>query len=98
MGAGAGNRRPGAERDKEGQRGLLSLYNGMSRLPIIIIHTRKIYIYIYRKYIYVYVSNGPPWRLSGKEFACNAADAVLIPRSQRSPGEGNGNPLQYSCL
>ena len=28
----------------------------------------------------------------------NAADAGLIPGSGRSPGEGNGNPLQYSCL
>ena len=28
----------------------------------------------------------------------NARDAGLIPRSGRSPGEGNGNPLQYSCL
>ena len=33
-----------------------------------------------------------------KESACNAADATSIPRSGRSPGEGNGNPLQYSCL
>ena len=36
--------------------------------------------------------------LSGKEFTCNAVDAGLIPRLGRSPGEGNGNPLQYSCL
>ena len=28
----------------------------------------------------------------------NARDMGLIPRSGRSPGEGNGNPLQYSCL
>ena len=28
----------------------------------------------------------------------NAGEAGLIPRSGRSPGEGNGNPLQYSCL
>ena len=28
----------------------------------------------------------------------NAEDAGLIPGSGRSPGEGNGNPLQYSCL
>ena len=28
----------------------------------------------------------------------NAGDAGLIPGSGRSPGEGNGNPLQYSCL
>ena len=37
----------------------------------------------------------------GKEYACNAGDtevADLIPRLGRSPGEGNGNPLQYSCL
>ena len=30
--------------------------------------------------------------------ACNAGDLGSIPRSGRSPGEGNGNPLQYSCL
>ena len=34
----------------------------------------------------------------GKESTCNAGDLSLIPRSGRSPGEGNGNPLQYSCL
>ena len=33
-----------------------------------------------------------------KESACNAGDLGLIPGSGRSPGEGNGNPLQYSCL
>ena len=32
------------------------------------------------------------------ESACNAGDWGLIPGSGRSPGEGNGNPLQYSCL
>ena len=39
-----------------------------------------------------------PWWLSGKESACNSGDTGLIPGSGRSPGEGNGNPLQYSCL
>ena len=34
----------------------------------------------------------------GKESACNAGDLGLIPGLGRSPGEGNGNPLQYSCL
>ena len=34
----------------------------------------------------------------GKESACNAGDPDLIPGSGRSPEEGNGNPLQYSCL
>ena len=34
----------------------------------------------------------------GTEFACNAGDPGLIPGSRRSPEEGNGNLLQYSCL
>ena len=34
----------------------------------------------------------------GKEFAFNVRDPGLIPGSGRSPGEGNGYPLQYSCL
>ena len=33
-----------------------------------------------------------------KEFACNAGDSSLIPELESSPREGNGNPLQYSCL
>ena len=33
-----------------------------------------------------------------KETACIVGDPGLIPGSGRSPGEGNGNPLQYSCL
>ena len=33
-----------------------------------------------------------------KSPAANAGDVGLIPGSGRSPGEGNGNPLQYSCL
>ena len=39
-----------------------------------------------------------PWWLSDKESACNAGDPGSIPELGRSPGEGNGNPLQYSCL
>ena len=34
----------------------------------------------------------------GKESACNAGNAGSIPGLGRSPGEGNGNPPQYSCL
>ena len=33
-----------------------------------------------------------------KASACNAGDLDSIPGSGRSPGKGNGNPLQYSCL
>ena len=41
---------------------------------------------------------GFPCGSAGKEPACNAGDPDLIPGSRRSPGKGNGNPLQYSCL
>ena len=41
---------------------------------------------------------GLPGWLSGKEPACSAGDAGLIPGTGRSPGGGHGNPLQYSCL
>ena len=34
----------------------------------------------------------------GKEFVCNAGDPGSILGSERSPGEGNNNPLQNSCL
>jgi len=47
----------------------------------------------------------PPWSILdflggsvGKESACSARDPGSIPGLGRSPGEGNGNPLQYCCL
>jgi len=39
-----------------------------------------------------------PGGSDGKEFACNTGDPGSIPGSGISPGEGKGNPLQYSCL
>ena len=39
-----------------------------------------------------------PGGSEGKVFACNAGDPDSIPGLRRFPGEGNGNPLQYSCL
>ena len=41
---------------------------------------------------------GFPGGSVGKESACNAGEPSSIPGLGRSPGEGNGNPLQYSCL
>ena len=41
---------------------------------------------------------GFPGGSEGKASACNAGDLGLIPGLGRSPGEGNGNPRQYSCL
>ena len=39
-----------------------------------------------------------PGGSDGKESACNAGELGSIPRLERSDGEGNGNPLQYSCV
>ena len=47
------------------------------------------------------MTSGHPWWLSSKESSCNAGatgDTGSIPGSGRSPREGHGNPLQYSCL
>ena len=47
---------------------------------------------------WLYRFPGLPWRLSCNKSACSAGDMGSIPESGRSPGEGNGSPLQYSCL
>ena len=41
---------------------------------------------------------GFPGGLGGKEPSCNAGNPGSIPGFGRSPGEGKGHPLQYSCL
>ena len=41
---------------------------------------------------------GSPGGSDGKESACSVGDLSSIPGSGRSPGKGNGNPLQCSCL
>ena len=43
-------------------------------------------------------TRGFPGGSEVKAYACNAGDLGSIPGLGRSPGEGNGNPLQYSCL
>ena len=60
-------------------------------------------LYIYG-YIYIYICTAIPVAQSVKkplviqETACNTVAPSSMPVSGRSPGEGNGNPLQYSCL
>ena len=44
------------------------------------------------------LDRGFPGSSDGKAFAYNVGERVSIPGLGRSPGEGNGNPLQYSCL
>ena len=56
----------------------------------------NICIYVWMD-VYVYIYGLPSW-LSCKESAHNAGDPGSISGLGRSPGEGNGNPLQYSCL
>ena len=51
-------------------------------------------VYLYAKCLLGVFHGGS----GGKETACNARDPDLIPGSGRSPGEGNGYLLQYSCL
>ena len=48
--------------------------------------------------MYTRLDMGFPGSSDGKVFAYNAGDLGSIPGSGRSPGEGNGNPFQYSCL
>ena len=64
-----------------------------------------LYLWILNMFQYMsHLNNYPGW-LRGfpggsavKNPPANAGDMVLIPGSGRSPGEGNGNPLQYCCL
>ena len=49
-------------------------------------------------FIFLLLFLGFPGGSEGKASACNVGDPDLIPGLGRSPGEGNGNPLQYSCL
>ena len=53
----------------------------------------KLHIYV-GICVCIYIYGGS----DGKESTCNAGDLDLIPGSGRYLGEGNGNPLQYSCL
>ena len=60
---------------------------------------RKQYAHIINYYIWVMLRKFVfPSGSVSKESACNSGDPGSIPGSGRSPGEGNGNPLQYSCL
>ena len=58
---------------------------------------KYIFISIQKSY-FLHIYNGFPGSSDGKESAYNAGDLGSIPGSGKSPGEGNGSPLQYSCL
>ena len=48
--------------------------------------------------INIWLASGLPWRPDSKESAYGAGHLASVPGSGRSPGEGNGYPLQYSCM
>ena len=56
------------------------------------------YVWKYCFLLFSQSNLGFPCSSVGKESACNAGDAGSIPVLGRSPGEGNGKPLQYLCL
>ena len=66
-------------------------------------HCESISLWVISQCHVIYLSSHPTWYTFphssvDKESMCNAGDLGLIPGSGRSPAEGNGNPLQYSCL
>ena len=67
----------------------------MARSPLLSSHCSSMFLVLEDFFL---VDSGFPGGSDSKESACNAGDLGLIPGSGRSPGEGNGNPLQYSCL
>ena len=64
---------------------------------LVCIYDTQAFIYICIKR-YIHMNMGFPRGTDGKESACHAGDPGLIPELGRSPGEGNGNPLQYYRL
>ena len=73
-------------------------YLGKMILPAHFPHS-SVFIYplLYCQFAYV-PATGFPGGSVGKESGCNAGDPGSIPGLVRFPGEGHGNPLQYSCL
>jgi len=75
----------------------VSLHESTDNISLIwylaLLHSFNFYYENLRAYI-----QGFPGGSGDKESACNAGDPGLIPGLGRSPGEGNGNLLQYSCL
>ena len=56
------------------------------------------YVALFKINVFPLFSSNPPGGSDGKESASNAGDQGSIPGSGRSVEEGNGYPLQYSCL
>ena len=95
---------------KEKQKGLWHLFSTLYKALGYRLQHTSIVLYVPTKnytkeelswpfyYLHLKETERLPWRLIGKESTCQSQDTGLIPGSGRSPGEGNGNPFQYSCL
>ena len=60
-----------------------------------------VYHHLWQKtnsHVHLYMNRIFPGGSGGRVSACNVGDPSSIPGLGRSPGEGNGNPVQYSCL
>ena len=72
-------------------------HKGHYRVESPVLQRSLLIIYFIYSNVYTLIP-GFPCGPDGKESACNARDSGSIPQLRRSPGEGNGNPLQYSGL
>ena len=70
----------------------------MEQLRLSRVQVPQLFKKTYKIKLYGFILMDIPGGSEGKASACNAGDPGSIPGSRRSPGEGNGNPLQYSCL
>ena len=64
----------------------------------VVIWVFKILTFFHNLPVFIYFLEYYPGGLGGKESACNARDPGSVPGLRRYPVEGNGYPLQYSCL
>ena len=81
---------------KKGQRKLLTQTSEEGqRVPTSLVLARELYTFLIGHYS---KSRSSLVAQDGKTSSYNAGDLGSIPKSGRSPGEGKGNPLQYSCL
>ena len=81
---------------------LTTLLNSCLTSTLFSLYTMPIYFFFSFSqclfFLYICSFSGFPGGSGGKKPACSAEDLGLIPGQGRFPGEGNGNPLQYSCM
>ena len=76
----------------------MNFYIHTSVTVLLKLHTHFWLVYLFGLGVGLFGLGGFPCSSVGKESACNAGHLGSIPGLGRSPEEGNGNPLQYSCL